>query len=83
MRRARLQRVAVLTALVLLVVLIPGLLVERSLRERELARIVGSLEERAELVHELTCGMPLPRRPPSSSTPSPTVREQPRERASR
>jgi two-component system phosphate regulon sensor histidine kinase PhoR len=52
---SRIQRklIAVLALLVLAVVAIAGVIAERSLRTRELARIEQSLAERAELVREL------------------------------
>jgi len=48
---------AALSGLVLLVVAVSGILAERGLREREMARIARSLEERARLVRELARGV--------------------------
>ncbi|MEE9607826.1 MAG: ATP-binding protein [Myxococcota bacterium] len=59
MSKTQLKLMAALAALVLLVVAVFGVLAERSLRERELARLANSLEERSALVLELARGAPL------------------------
>ncbi len=57
MTRSQLILMSVITALVLMVVVVSGVLAERSLRGREMANISRSLERRAMLVRELAGGV--------------------------
>jgi len=56
--KIQLKLMAALAALVVLTVLASGYVAERTLRQRELARIERSLRERSELVRELVAGIP-------------------------
>jgi two-component system phosphate regulon sensor histidine kinase PhoR len=56
--RIQLKLMAALAVLVAVTVLASGYVAERGLRERELARIERSLQERSELVRELVAGIP-------------------------
>jgi two-component system phosphate regulon sensor histidine kinase PhoR len=53
---SQLKLMSAVAVLVLLVTVVSGALAQRALRERELARLATSLEERAALVRELTRG---------------------------